>query len=345
MAKTSEKAKSFPADYLHYDTKDAYHVITALPDHIKEGYLLAAGVKPAKPFTKIVIAGMGGSGIAGDLLKSFLETQETAVTVEVVKEYNAPKGVDEKTLLIAVSYSGNTEETLSCYKGCLRKNCQAISVSSGGKLEELSKTHKHPHLKLPMGLQPRMAVAYLFFPLLRIMENARIIPSQEGSIQELREILRKQDLSKQALELSTKLQDKVPLILSGSIFAPVAYRWKTQFNENAKTPSFCHILPEFNHNEILSFTNRTAQFHAIFLGSEKDHRRVVKRIELTKDILQKKGVAVTEISFKGEPLRQIFTAIHLGDLTSYFLALRYETDPTPVALIEQFKKDMGPFIG
>ena len=137
---------------------------------------------------------------------------------------------------------------------------------------------------------------------------------------------------------------RTPLVYADQTFYPVAYRWKTQFNENAKTTAFSHAFSEMNHNELVAFSNRTGMYHAFFLSTDKEHRRIAKRISLAKDILQKKGVSVTEINIKGPLLKQMFTTILLGDITSYFLALRYETDPTPVPLIEQFKKDLGPFL-
>ncbi|MBN1275332.1 bifunctional phosphoglucose/phosphomannose isomerase [Candidatus Woesearchaeota archaeon] len=340
-----EKQKVFPDEYWQYDREGAYRTIKAMPDHIRAGYRLGEGVRPARSFSRVVVAGMGGSGIAGDLLKELVDyDNDTKVVVETAKGYDAPKTVDGDTLLIAVSYSGNTEETLSTYKTAARKGCQVLLVSSGGKLEELAKVNRHQHLKLPKDLQPRMAVAYLFFPLLRVLENAGVVKSYAQEVDELAAALRRQDVSAKAAELSGKCYGKTPLIYADQSFYPVAYRWKTQFNENAKTTSFCHAFSEMNHNELLSFENRAGAYHAFFLSTDKEHRRVAKRIALAKDVLQQKGVSVTEINIKGPLLKQVFTTIYLGDLTSFFLALRYGTDPTPVELIERFKRDLGPFL-
>jgi len=342
---TPENERVFPDDYYQYDKEEALKTIRNLPEHIREAYKQATTITPERSFTKLVIAGMGGSGIAGALLKLVLDADpECTISVETAKGYEAPKSVDENTLLIAISYSGNTEETLSTYKTAIRKGCQAILISSGGKAEELAKINNHQHVKIPSGLQPRMAIAYLFFPLIRIMENAGIIKSKEKEVKALIEALRRQDITETAISLSGKLYEKIPLIWTDTSFYPVAYRWKTQINENAKTPAFSHELSELNHNEILSFTNTTTPFHVIILSTDKDHRRITKRITLLKDILQRQGVPVTEIALRGGLLNKVFSAIHLGDLTSYYLALRYETDPTPVTLIEQFKKDLGPFL-
>ena len=340
-----EEQKLFPDDYLHYDKEDALHVILSTPQQIKEGYALGKDIKIAKPFSKILFIGMGGSGIAGALIKELLDAdKECKMEILTARGYEAPKEIDSNTLVIAISYSGNTEETVSTYKTAVRKGASALLLSNGGKLEELAKIHKHPHIKVPKGLQPRMAIGYLFFPILRALENTGIIESFEKEVMSLSDTLSRKDVRAQAIELSAKCFEKIPLILSDSMFYQVAYRWKTQFNENSKTPSYSHEFSEFNHNEILGFSNRTAPFHAIILSIDKQHRRISKRIGLTKDILQKKGVSVTEIALKGTLLKEMFTAIFLGDLTSYYLALRYETNPTPVELIEIFKKDLGPFL-
>ncbi len=338
-------SRVFPQDYIAIDKHGAFRDITSLPDHIREGYNLAVGVRTERPFAHVVIAGMGGSGIAGAFVKTLCDYhEECSVPIETTRGYEAPKSVTEKTLLIAISYSGNTEETLSTYKTALRKQCQAITISSGGKLQELAKLNNHPHIKLPANLQPRMAMGLLLFSTLRILENAGVIRHLEEDVKEIVDTLKRAGLSQKAVELSEKCYEKIPLIYADSTFYPVAYRWRTQFNENAKTVALSHELSEFNHNEILAFANRNASFHAFFLSTDKQHRRISKRIELTKAVLQTKGVPVTEIASKGTMLKQMMTAMYLGDLTSYFLALRYETDPTPVKLIEQFKKDLGPFL-
>lgn len=344
-SKVEETPKTFPDDYWTFDKEDAYKDITSMPNHIKKGYLLGESVVIDKPFSRIVIAGMGGSGIAGDLIKEFLDyDKDCPHIIETTKGYDAPKTVNVNTLFIGISYSGNTEETLSTYKTAVRKGCQAVLMSSGGKLEELAQLNKHQHIKLPQGLQPRMAVAYLFFPIIKVLENAKIVKDQSAEVEALANTLKRQDVSKKAIELSKKCFEKNILVYADQSFYPVAYRWKTQFNENAKTTAFSHAFSEMNHNELLSFSNRIGAYHTFILSTDREHRRVAKRMQLAKEILQKKGVSVTEINIKGPLLKQMFTTIYLGDLISYFLALRYETDPTPVKLIEDFKKDMGPFV-
>ena len=341
----AKRPKVFPDDYWEYDKEDAYRDITSIPEHIRKGYALGAGVRVEKPFDRVVVGGMGGSGIVGDLIKELVDQdRNNPLVVETAKGYEAPKTVDKNTLFIGISYSGNTEETLSTYKTAARKGCQAVLLSNGGKLEELAKFNKHQHIKVPKGLQPRMALAYLFFPVLRVLEEAKAIGSQAAEVESLASSLQRQDVSRKAMELSEKCFERNIVVYADQSFYPVAYRWKTQFNENAKTTAFSHYFSEMNHNELLSFTNRVGAYHCFLLSTDKEHRRVAKRMGLAKSILQKKGVSVTEINIKGGMLKQMFTTIHLGDLVSYFLALRYETDPTPVALIEDFKKDLGPFL-
>lgn len=337
-----EKQKIFPDDYWEYDQEQAIKVLRAFPEQIREGYNLGKIILK-KPINKIIIAGMGGSGITGDLTKIIL--RDKPIRTEVIKDYEVPKWVDEETLIIAVSYSGNTEETIAAYKEATRKGAEAVIISSGGKLAEIAKTNNHHHIKIPSGYQPRMALGYLFFPILRLLETNKIIEPQETAVNNLINILRKTNLYPKAIELSEKIKGKTPIIWSAKWFSPIAYRWKTQINENAKAPAFWHELSELNHNEILGFKNKNSDYIIIILSTDEDHHRIKKRITITKEILQKQGIPTIELGIKGGLLNKIFTTIHLGDLTSYFLALRLETDPTPVTTIEELKKQLGPYIG
>jgi len=339
----TEEEPVFPDDYYKYDSEDMKSVIQGFPNQIRQAYKLGGDINFEGEIKKVVITGMGGSAIAGDILKSYL--QDSKIPIIVNRAYELPKDADKDTVVIVSSYSGNTEETISCYKDALRKFCKIVSVTSGGKISEMSINNRTLVVKIPRGMQPRAALAYSFFPMLRIMENIRVTGSKKKEVDHLVKSLDKKIFQETGINLSEKLVSKVPIIYSSELFTPVAYRWKTQLNENSKIMAFYHTFPELNHNELSGTKNLTAKFHCIMLRTDLDPHRVVKRMEITKERYRQKGIDVTEIAIKGDTLlTKLFSAIHMGDWTSYFLALRYETDPSPVNEVEELKKALGTFI-
>jgi glucose/mannose-6-phosphate isomerase len=335
------------------DKNGMINVINGYPQQIKESYgmdiKISLNVKP----TNIFICGMGGSSIAGQLIETFLKAEDIGIPVYAVEDYSLPRYTDKNSLVIISSYSGNTEETISCYREALRRSLNMIIITSGGKLSEHAAANRIPIINIPKGLQPRNAIAYLFFPIIRILENAGIIGPQDGNVKSLISSLQKNGRSYQesAEGISEKLHGRLPIIYSSEKLYSVAYRWKCEFNENSKIPSFCHRFPELDHNEIVGYVNHaklSIPMHVIILRDDHDHRRVLKRMDITKKLIKeatKDGVTFTDIHITGDNiLSRIFMTIYLGDLVSYYLALRYGTDPTPVELVEKLKKDMGPFI-
>ncbi|MAG38548.1 bifunctional phosphoglucose/phosphomannose isomerase [Candidatus Woesearchaeota archaeon] len=338
----SEEQK-FPEGFYKYDKEDMNSLIKGFSNQIIQAYKLGTNINFEGDIKKVIITGMGGSAIAGDLLKTYLQDSKTPIIIN--REYDLPKDADKKTLVIVSSYSGNTEETISAYKDALRKFCKIVSVTSGGKIYRMSVTNRTNIVKIPRGIQPRVALAYSFFPMLKIMENLRITNNKKKEVEHLSKSLDKKIFQETGIKLSEKLIEKVPLIYSSKTFASVAYRWKTQFNENSKIMAFNNQLSELNHNELAGITNLQANFHCIILKSDLDTHRIVKRMQITKKHLRKRNIDVTEISIKGDTLlTKLFSTIHIGDWTTYFLALRYMTNPTPVNEIETFKKELGSFI-
>jgi glucose/mannose-6-phosphate isomerase len=341
---------SLPSDASKLDPENLKHDILETPSQSEQGYKLAetvdiSSILKEQP-NQVVITGMGGSSIASMLLKNFLQDERLKITVN--QDYTLPKWVDSKTLVIASSYSGNTEEPISAFKEARRAGCSIIVVSVGGKLEEYARVSRIPMITLPSGYQPRSALSIQFFAILRLLERLRLIPFKAVDLPKFREDLKLQlpTLEKNAISLSEKLAGKTPIIYTSTRFSAVGYRWKTQLNEDAKTPAYCNVFPELNHNEIDGFDKLNANFHAIFLRFEDDHRRIQQRMNFTKEILLKKGVPATDIGIRGSSiLTKMFSTIILGDLTSYFLALRYKTNPSRVDVIEELKKNLGPYVG
>ena len=332
--------KKFPLDLFVYDKSNYRAVIKNLPSQLLSAYKLGSNVVLPRAVKKIIVCGMGGSGIVGDFLQLLVES----VDVVVNKDYYLPRADPSSTLVLAVSYSGNTEETLSCYKAAVREGFMVVAVTSGGKLEELSNINKNPVIIIPKGLQPRAAIAHLLVPILRILENNNLLSSQTSLIESVADNLSRKNLEEEGKRISEKLVGKLVLIYASKKYYPIAYRWKTQFNENSKTLAYSSPLPELCHNEIEGFKNQSLNPVVIILSTDEDHRRVAKRIDILKDLFQKGGVPVVEIATKGPVLHKLFSLVHLGDWISYYLALRYKTDPEPVSKISELKERLGPYI-
>ena len=310
----------------------------SIPDNFKE--------KNLKNISKLVICGMGGSAISGDIAKAAFGKY---LPVEVVKDYHIPF-VDENALVIAMSYSGNTIETLTCLKQALETTEFVASVTSGGEVEQLIKG-KFPYMKLPGGNPPRSAIAWLFVGLVRILELNEIVPNQAEVIKKvIANLIKKagalcfdcpqeQNLAKHA---ANSIFGKIPIIYtSDPVVAPLAYRWKCQFNENSKQPAFSNTFPEMNHNEIVGWEDveTSKNFIPIILKRFRETEVYAKRIIAFKELLDKNKVEYLEFFLEGgSEIEEIFSLIYLGDMISYYLALLKQVDPTEIDYIDYLKK-------
>ena len=320
------------------DKSNMINILESIPEQIAEAVKLAKDVKVTDPVKRIMVAGMGGSAVSGDILKAYLRDK---IDVTVNKDYSLPELAGKETLLFIVSYSGNTEETISAFRTAQRKNMNMVVITTGGKLEELSKISKTPCIIIPKGFQPRAALAYLFFPMLAVLYNSHFIDNPVEDIKNTIKALKNPKFKERAQDLAEKLVEKIPLIYSSEKMGVVAYRWKTQFNENAKIHAFCHVFPELNHNELVGYGNIKAGYHVVIIKDDDDYVKIKKRMDITKRLISEAGINVTEMVIKGDCfLTKLFSAIYLGDLTSYYLALKYGTDPTPVDVIEELKKEL-----
>ena len=314
-------------------------IVKNLAQQIEEANAIEVSRLPPGNFNKIVISGMGGSSIAGAVLKSYMD--KGSIPVFISRSYTLPEFIDRNTLVFAISYSGNTEETLSSLRYGYRKGATLIAITSGGKL--LAKFHeqKMPFIQIPSGLQPRASLAYQLIPMLKVLGRMKLIPDPTRDISKTIAAIKRTSYAERAKSLAGKLVGKVPLIYASERFASVAYRWKTQFNENSKIHAFSQSFSELNHNELVGYTNINAHYYAIILEDENDHKRIKARMKLTRDIISKKDVPSTQILIKGDNhLARLFSAIHIGDLTSVYLAMFTNTDPEPVVLIEDLKKKL-----
>jgi glucose/mannose-6-phosphate isomerase len=339
----------FPQNSFYLDTENMLEDYARLTNDIREAYSLGEtiGIPVLKdPIDQLFILGMGGSACSGDLLKLVLEELQCPIPVHVIRDYSIPAFMTDKSLVFAISYSGNTEETLTAYRKAMRITKNTVAVASGGKLAETAQVTRTPFIPVPKGFQPRTAaLSYLLFPLLKVLERMALIPSQKHAVDKLTRDLVKPDFKKIAISLSEKLTGKIPLVYASQKYFPLAYRFKTQLNENAKTHAFAGAYGEINHNELAVYENDQSKFHVVTFIVDSDHRRIHKRMSLLKEITQKAKGSTTEVKLSG-PLffTKLYSGLIIGDLTAYYLALRYGRDPSKVDAIEQFKKKMGSYI-
>lgn len=304
--------------------------------------------------SNIVVTGLGGSAIGGDLLRVYAAGR-LSVPVTVNRDYMLPGFVGPDTLVFAVSYSGNTEETLSAYEEARARGASVIAITTGGKLAEMASRDGTPLAKVPSGCAPRAATGYLFIPTLGILQRLGMLPDLTGEINSMishikemhkkigPESPREENVSKQ---IAHKLYKKIPVIWGTTgTTEVVAQRWKGQINENAKAPAYWNVFPELNHNEIVGFEypfEILNKIHVIILRDERDHPRVQKRIEITKGIIKDVVDGFTEVWASGDgDLARLFSLIYTGDYASLYLAALYGIDPGPVKVIDYLKWELG----
>ena len=302
----------------------------------------------------VIITGMGASGISGDLIQSvFRETLDVPIVVN--KESDLPKWANKHTLTVFLSYSGNTEETLNAFKIACQKKCKIIGISSGGKLQELCEKRSITHVLIPPGLQPRAAIAYLFIPLLFILESNKLIKNvintdleETLTVLDQSRTLNKKTVNEQqnlAKQIARKLVDTTPQIYGFGIYAPVAKRWRTQLNENSKIIARDDVIPECNHNDIVGWSAdpKAKQWSCIlFRDNEEESLYFAARLDFMKTLFEGTAAQTIEISPKGKSrLAKLMYTLNLGDFVSCYLAVLRNVDPSPVDAIKALKQRLA----
>ncbi|MEW6172361.1 MAG: bifunctional phosphoglucose/phosphomannose isomerase [Bacillota bacterium] len=302
----------------------------------------------------VLVTGLGGSAIGGDLLRIYCQ-ERLGVPVQVNRDYTLPAFVDGKTLVFAVSYSGNTEETLSAYHRAREKGSPVIVLTAGGKLRALADADNIPVIEVPGGLQPRAATGYLFLPMLAVLERLGLLGGVSPEIDELEREMKKHAAvyrietpvdKNPAKQLAQKFKDRIPVIWgSHGNTEVVAQRWKGQINENAKAPAYWNVFPELNHNEIVGFGNPAdllKKLWVVLLKDKGDHPRVDYRMEVTRRVIADKVGGISEIDSTGSGmLARLYSLIYMGDWTSFYLAALYGIDPGPVKVIDYLKGELA----
>ncbi len=309
-------------------------------------------LKSQKDVAGILFSGLGGSAICGDLFRGAF-SDRLAIPIFTNRDYSLPAWVNQKTLAVLISYSGNTEETLTAYREARRRKTALGIVSSGGKLSEMAKKDGVPLITVPAGYPPRTALGYLFFGSLSLLDSAGILKVPETSFSELLQAVRKTAAENDpqnnfdenpGRRLAAALKNTIPVIYSAAFLSGTATRWKTQIEENSKNLAFTGNLPEMNHNEVVGWdcpVEALKRLSVIFLRDREDEPPVKKRFAITAGLLQPRRFFAEAESTNKNRLARLFSMIVFGDWVSYYLALENGSDPTPVERITLLKKRLA----
>ena len=326
------------------DSKNMIDIMKSFPEQIEDAVTISKGVSiPMLRFRNIVVTGMGGSAIGGDVMSSWLSSN-LDVPIFVNRNHELPGFADENTLLFAVSYSGNTDETISSFLEGVKRKCNVVSITSSGRLAELSVAHKKPLIRIPSCLVPRAAVAYLLFPMIAVLEKQGLIKPDLNDVVSTIVSLGKRispdvDVSgNPGKQIAVKINHKIPVIYGHTCYTSIARRWKTQFNENSKTPAFYDAIPEIYHNDIVGWQdNRAFNLIPIVLRDKNESEKMKNGIEFIKKNVFKEFIDVWAEG--NTTLSKMLYLLHLGDFVSFYLAILHNVDPTPVEIIERMKKE------
>lgn len=339
------------------DREDMLGKVLAMPEQLQQAWRANSEVR--LPFTagdidQIVIAGMGGSAISGDVISSIFQTS-LSKPIFVNRQYDLPEWVGVRTLVIVSSYSGNTEESLSAMDIARERNARLVCVTGGGKLGEDAADAQCPIFTLPSGYPPRSALVFLAVPLLQILTQLDLISNMREAIEEaaatlqgLRGVYGPDNESSHniPLLLAQKVAHKLPVIYAGAgLLSAAALRWRGQLCENAEMLAYGNLFPEMNHNEIVGW-GQAREFgemiQVIYLRDREDHPRIKLRMDIVRDLIEAASNPIVEIWSEGEGrLARMFSVIFTGDLLSVYAAVLRGLDPTPVQKIDYLKEELS----
>ncbi len=344
-------------DIRSVDSSGMYDAVRSFPEQWgsgREGALKAdlSGVR-RDGYRQVVVVGMGGSAIGGDLLRT-LALDEATVPVIVSRSYRLPAWVGPETIVIASSYSGNTEETLAALDEALQRQASVVCISTGGTLRARAEAEGWPFVPMTGGLQPRAALGYSLTALLTVAEHIGLLRPDAAAWAETQALLEEQVAAladpeapqNRALDLAAALNGRLPVVYSsGGLLEAVNLRWRNQMHENSKTHAVGNVFPELNHNEIMGWARRTDRLKGIgviVLRDRDDHPRVQRRMDVTRDLLTDLAGFWTEVHSRGtSKLARLMSLIYLGDWVSLYLAILHKVDPTPIGLINQLKEALA----
>ena len=331
-------------------------LVVRFPEMGEEAWRTALRLRlpPTGEYTAIVVLGMGGSGVGGDLLAAVLQPA-FPVPVVVVKDRTVPSFVGPQTLVFACSSSGNTEETIGAYAAAKQAGAVAIVITSGGVLHGLAAAHGDPTVPIPPGLPPRAALPYLLLPMVRALRRLTHMGELSGEWAEARAVLRavvaelgpeNSAARNPAKQLAERLIGHMPAVYAAAPhLTAVAYRWKTQLSENGKVLALWHAFPELNHNETVGWEDEStaARLAVVLLREPDEDPEVARRVAVTREVAFRSAASVTEVTARGAGrLARLLSLVLFGDFVSVYVALLRGVDPTPVPPIDEVKRRLRP---
>ncbi len=341
------------------DSLDFLDAVRGLPEQLTTAHEAAGALDPEqfprRDFRNIVVCGMGGSGISGDVVAAVFN-DVLPVPVTVLKQYRVPAFVGPDSLVFAMSYSGETEETVSMATVAAERGATIVAVSTGGKLAKLAEQAGGLHLPCPEGFLPRAAIGALVGPLVVTLFRMGLAPGAHVQLMQAQaQLARRRDRCEPAVEgaanpareLARKIERTIPVVYGGGALGAVAaYRWKCDVNENAKAPAFSHAYPELDHNEICGWGQHgdvTRQLVTIVeLRHGYEHAQLGRRFEYTREIIDETVHQVLSVEAEGEGrLAQLLDLMYVGDWTSCYLALDNDVDPGPIDAIFELKSKLA----
>lgn len=328
----------------HSGGRSIFQTIRKFPEQFMAGLESAMatdlGTLATRRPRRIFYAAMGGSSLPADLTNDVLGEDPPLL---LVRDYRLPESAGPDDWVICASFSGNTEETLGVFEAALAKGCPTIALSHGGILKSRARAESVPHVALPSCIQPRCATGYFFASLMALLFKAGRIPDPKDALTELGDYLasRQELYEKEGKCLAEGLVERIPIIYGPTELNAACRIWKIKFNENCKIQSFYNVFPEINHNEMVGFTHLLMKPALIYLISQFMAPKILTRMKVMREILEKE-IPFFEISLQGKDcLQENFEALAIGDYASYFLAKSRGVDPTPVAMVEQFKRRLA----
>jgi len=323
-----------------FDKFNMRQVILDYPNDLELGKKFAQSVQlEKKDYSNLIICGMGGSALPADMLLGYLTNQNKPFPLPIFirRTYSLPNSASKDSLIFISSYSGTTEEALSCFNEALEVGATIVAFSAGGDVEIIAQENSVAHVKYSIkfpGFQPRYATTYAFAAMNEVLTKIGL----SDTIPKLPN-LDSRSLEVQGEELAQKTSGKIPVIYAADTLKILAKIWKIKFNENAKTPAFWNYFPELNHNEMVGFTHMEGSFYSFILKDRDAHPQINKRIEITSKLFKEYGLDVSVVDIHGESyLEKLIWGMVMGDWVSYYLAYEYQQDPTPVEMVEKLKK-------
>ncbi len=345
-----------PDQWISIDPKSMHSLLEAFPEQLRAAAGAARGLsrENTDDIKLLIVTGLGGSAISGDLARSIAAPQ-LRLPLLVNRDYNLPVFADAHSLVFACSYSGNTEETLSAYRQARKAKCPLVCITAGGQLGAMAQSDGFPVLLLPSGLPPRAALGYSLVSLLSAMRALQFIPDMGSSIDEAVGLLKRlrgsygsahPRPSNPAMALAGSLHGKIAAIYaSNGIMESAAIRWRSQIAENSKNLAFHHVLPEMNHNELVGWMfpeDVLKRVGVVLIRDQGDHPQVHRRFDLTRELIAGKAGSLDEVWSQGNSLlARVLSVVYLGDFVSLYLAYLNKVDPVPVQVIDYLKRKLG----